>query len=143
MYSAGTKSKITKVAEKAGVMIVMELLNSKIDHRGYQGDNTEWGMALVDKVGSDHFKLLYDIYHMEIMEGHVIDTIKQHHSYFAHYHTGGVPGRNEIDDSQTLDYPAICRTITATGFEGYLGQEFIPTRDPLEGLTQAVKLCDV
>jgi len=135
--------KIMKTAEKHGVTVCMELLNSKVDHRGYQCDNTPWGVALVEKIGHPNFKLLYDIYHMQIMEGDVIRTIRDNHQYIAHYHTAGVPGRHEIDDSQELNYPAICRAILETGYAGFLGQEFIPTRDPMTALAEAVRLCDV
>jgi hydroxypyruvate isomerase len=122
----------------------MELLNSKIDHKDYMCDRTPWGVRLVEKVASPRFKLLYDIYHMQIMEGDVIRTIRDHHQAIAHYHTAGVPGRNEIDDTQELNYPAICRAIADTGFTGYLGQEFIPKHDdPFASLRQAVQLCSV
>jgi len=130
-------------AEKAGVTVQMELLNSKVDHKDYMCDNTTWGIELVEKVGSDRFKLLYDIYHMQIMEGDVIRTIRAKHKAFGHYHTGGNPGRHEIDETQELFYPAIARAIVETGFQGYLAQEFLPTRDPLVSLAQAVAICDV
>ena len=136
-------SKIMKTADKQGVTVCMELLNSKVDHRGYQCDRTEWGVRLVDKVGHDRFKLLYDIYHMQIMEGDVIRTIRKYKDYFGHYHTGGVPGRNEIDDTQELNYRTICEAIVATGYTGYLGQEFIPKRDPMTSLAEAAVICDV
>ncbi|RZK29275.1 MAG: hydroxypyruvate isomerase, partial [Hymenobacter sp.] len=130
------------LAEKHKVVLVMELLNSKIDHHDYQCDRTSWGVALAKKLGSEHFKLLYDIYHMQIDEGDVIRTIKDNHSYLAHYHTAGVPGRHELDDAQELNYPAIMRAIKATGFQGYVAQEFIPTKaDKLASLRQAVRLC--
>jgi hydroxypyruvate isomerase len=132
------------LAEKHKVVLVMELLNSKIDHHDYQCDRTSWGVALAKKLGSEHFKLLYDIYHMQIDEGDVIRTIKDNHTYLAHYHTAGVPGRHELDDVQELNYPAIMRAIKATGFQGYVAQEFIPTKaDKLASLRQAVRLCDV
>ncbi len=135
---------LVKHAEKAGVTLVMELLNSKLDHRGYQCDNTQWGVSLVDKIGSPNFKLLYDIYHMQIMEGDIISTIKEYHPYFAHYHTGGVPGRNEINDSQELNYKAIVQAIAGTGFKGYIAQEFIPTYDDqLMSLKEGVQICNV
>jgi hydroxypyruvate isomerase len=130
-------------AERHGVMIVMELLNSKVDHRDYQCDRTPWGVELVRRVGSGRFRLLYDIYHMQIMEGDVIRTIRENHAYIAHYHTGGVPGRNEIDGSQELNYRAVARAIADTGFDGYIGQEFIPTRDPLASLAEAIDICTV
>ncbi|QKG57748.1 TIM barrel protein [Hymenobacter sp. BRD128] len=132
------------LAEKHKVVLVMELLNSKVDHHDYMCDRTSWGVALAKKLGSEHFKLLYDIYHMQIDEGDVIRTIRDNHVYIAHYHTAGVPGRHELDDSQELNYPAIMRAIKATGFPGYVAQEFIPTKtDKLASLQQAVRLCDV
>ena len=130
-------------AERHGVTICMELLNSKVDHPDYMCDRTEWGVELVKRVGSERFKLLYDIYHMQIMEGDVIRTIRENHEYIGHYHTGGNPGRNEIDETQELNYPAIMRAIRDTGYEGYIGQEFIPARTPLVSLREAVALCDV
>jgi hydroxypyruvate isomerase len=137
-------SEITPLAEKHNITLVMELLNSKIDHKKYMCDRTPWGVRLVEKVASPRFKLLYDIYHMQIMEGDIIRTIRDHHQHIAHYHTAGVPGRNEIDDTQELNYPAICRAIADTGFTGYLGQEFIPRNDdPFASLRQAVQLCSV
>jgi hydroxypyruvate isomerase len=138
---------IMSVAEKNGVMIIMELLNSKVNHKDYQCDKTPWGVELVKRVGSTNFKLLYDIYHMQIDEGDVIRTIKDNHQYIAHYHTGGVPGRNEIDETQELYYPAIVKAILATGFNGYLAQEFIPKAKDKEGQLAALKngvtICDV
>ncbi len=135
---------IMPLAEKNKVAIVMELLNSKIDHIDYQCDRTPWGVELVKKVGSDNFKLLYDIYHMQIDEGDVIRTIKDNYQYIAHYHTAGVPGRHEIDDSQELNYPAIMRAILDTGFNGYVAQEFIPLNpDKVGSLKDAVRICDV
>jgi hydroxypyruvate isomerase len=130
-------------AERHGVTICMELLNSKVDHADYQCDRTPWGVALVKRLGSDRFKLLYDIYHMQIMEGDVIRTIRDNHQYIAHYHTAGVPGRHEIDASQELNYSAIMRAIADTGFTGYVAQEFIPTRDPRTSLEEAVRICRV
>jgi hydroxypyruvate isomerase len=135
--------RIMAVAEKRGVTISMELLNSKVNHKDYMCDHTAWGVELCKRVGSERFKLLYDIYHMQIMEGDVIATIKANHQYISHYHTGGVPGRHEIDDSQELYYPAIVAAIKATGYRDFLGQEFIPARDPLASLGAAVKLCTV
>jgi hydroxypyruvate isomerase len=134
---------VLPLAERHGVTIVMELLNSKIDHRDYQCDRTRWGVALVERLGSPRFRLLYDIYHMQIMEGDVIRTIRDHAEHIAHFHTAGVPGRHEIDDSQELHYPAIMRAIAATGFAGYVAQEFIPTRDPRTALEQAIRICTV
>ena len=139
--------KIMSVAEKNGVIVIMELLNSKINHKDYQCDKTAWGVELAKRIGSDNFKLLYDIYHMQIDEGDVIRTIKDNHQYIAHYHTGGVPGRHEIDESQELYYPAIIKAVLETGFKGYLAQEFIPTAKETEGqlaaLKNAVRICDV
>lgn len=136
--------KIMKLAESKKVNIVMELLNSKIDHKDYQCDHTAWGVELCKAVGSDRFKLLYDIYHMQIMEGDIIRTIKENQQYIAHYHTGGVPGRNEIDESQELYYPPIMKAIVDTGFKGFVAQEFIPKReDKLASLKQGVQICDV
>ena len=136
--------RVIKTAERYDVTISMELLNSKVNHKDYQADTTEWGAALCEMVGSDKFKLLYDIYHMQIMEGDVIATIKKYHQYISHYHTGGVPGRNEIDDTQELNYAAIIRAIYDTGYKGYIGQEFIPARaDKMASLEQAVKICDI
>jgi hydroxypyruvate isomerase len=132
------------LAEKHNVTLVMELLNSKINHKDYQCDRTSWGVELVKRVGSDNFRLLYDIYHMQIDEGDVIRTINENHQYIAHYHTGGVPGRNEIDETQELYYPAVMKAIVATGFKGYVAQEFIPKRaDKLASLKQGVLICDV
>lgn len=136
--------KLMPTAEKHGINVVMELLNSKVNHPDYQCDHTVWGVELCKAVGSERFKLLYDIYHMQIMEGDVIATIKKYHQYIAHYHTGGVPGRNEIDDTQELHYPAIMKAILATGYKGHVAQEFIPKRpDALASLKQGVDICDV
>jgi hydroxypyruvate isomerase len=136
--------RLMPIAEKHKVTVVMELLNSKVDHKDYMCDHTAWGAALCDKVGSDRFKLLYDIYHMQIMEGDVIATIKKFQKYISHYHTGGVPGRNEIDDTQELNYPAIMKAIVETGFKGHVAQEFIPKReDKIGSLRQGVTICDV
>jgi hydroxypyruvate isomerase len=136
-------TQILGAAERHGVRVVMELLNSKVDHPDYQCDHTTWGVALARRVGSEQFRLLYDIYHMQIMEGDVIRTIRENHQYIAHYHTGGVPGRREIDGAQELNYRAIMQAIAATGFEGYVGQEFIPQRDPLTSLAEAIDICRV
>lgn len=135
---------ITKMAAKYNINIVMELLNSKVDHKDYQCDHTTWGVVLVDKLGAENFKLLYDIYHMQIMEGDVIATIRNYKDYIAHFHTGGVPGRNEIDETQELNYVAIMKAIHEMGFQGFVAQEFIPKRkDALASLQQGVKICDV
>lgn len=136
--------KIMAKAEKRGVTIIMELLNSKVDHKDYMADHTAWGVELAKSIGSPNFKLLYDIYHMQIDEGDVIRTIQQSHPYIGHYHTGGVPGRHEIDESQELYYPAIIKAIVATGFKGYLAQEFIPAAtDKVASLRKAISICDV
>ncbi len=136
---------IMGVAEKRGVNVIMELLNSKVNHKDYMCDRTPWGVELVKRVGSERFKLLYDIYHMQIMEGDVIRTIQENHRYIGHYHTAGNPGRNEFEpgDQQELYYPPIMRAIAATGFKGFVAQEFIPKRDALTSLRAAVKLCTV
>ena len=135
---------IVELAEKQGVTVHMELLNSKVDHKDYMCDNHKWGVELCKRLGSEHFKLLYDIYHMQIDEGDVIRTINDNHQYFGHYHTGGVPGRHEIDESQELFYPAIMKAIVATGFKGYVAQEFIPAaKDKAASLKKAVEICDV
>jgi hydroxypyruvate isomerase len=135
--------RITALAEKVGVTVAMELLNSKVDHRDYQCDHTAWGVELCKRVGSERFKLLYDIYHMQIMEGDVIRTIQDNIKYIAHFHTGGVPGRNEIDTTQELNYERVSKAIVDTGFTGHFAHEFIPKRDPMTSLKEAVKLCDV
>jgi hydroxypyruvate isomerase len=140
---AAALKRITPTAEKAGVTVIMEMLNSKVDHKDYMADKSAWALALHNEVASPRFKLLYDIYHMQIMEGDVIRTITDNAGAIAHYHTGGVPGRREIDSSQELNYGAICRAIVGTGFGGYLGQEFIPSRDPMTSLAEAVAICDV
>jgi hydroxypyruvate isomerase len=130
-------------AERHRVTVCMELLNSKLNHPDYMCDHTAWGVELVRRVGSERFKLLYDIYHMQIMEGDIIATIREHASCIAHYHTGGVPGRHEIDGTQELTYPAIMRAIAETGFTGFVAQEFVPLGDPLVSLRAAIKLCSV
>lgn len=139
--------KILPLAEKSGITVQMELLNSKVDHKDYMCDRSPWGIELVKRTGSANFKLLYDIYHMQIDEGDVIRTIKDNHPYFGHYHTGGVPGRHIIDESQELYYPAIMKAIIGTGFKGYVAQEFIPNEKDndakIASLKKAVKLCDV
>ncbi len=142
--AAGLK-RIMALAEKRRVNVVMELLNSKVNHKDYMCDRTPWGVELAKRIGSEWFKLLYDIYHMQIMEGDVIRTIKESHRYIGHYHTAGNPGRNEFEpqDEQELNYPPIMRAIKATGFKGFVGQEFLPKRDPLASLRAAVQLCAV
>jgi hydroxypyruvate isomerase len=136
-------NRVKKIAEDSGVTICVELLNSKVNHPDYQGDRTSFGVEIVKAVASPRVKLLYDIYHMQIMEGDLIKTIRDHHEYIGHYHTGGVPGRHELDDTQEVNWAAVCRAIVDTGFRGYLAHEFVPTRDPLTSLRQAVALCDV
>ncbi|KRT14382.1 TIM barrel protein [Pedobacter sp. ISL-68] len=132
------------LAEKHNVVLVMELLNSKINHKDYQCDRTSWGAELCKRLGSENFKLLYDIYHMQIDEGDVIRNIRDNHQYIAHYHTAGVPGRNEIDDTQELYYPAIMKAIAETGFKGFVAQEFIPKNaDKIASLKKAVSICDI
>jgi hydroxypyruvate isomerase len=136
--------KILSNAEKNGVTVQMELLNSKVDHKDYMCDNHKWGIELCKRISSPNFKLLYDIYHMQIDEGDVIRTIKDNKDYFGHYHTGGVPGRHEIDDTQELYYPAIMKAIVDTGFKGYVAQEFIPAADDkTASLRKAIQICDV
>jgi hydroxypyruvate isomerase len=135
--------KVTPQAEDLGINIVMELLNSKVNHPDYQCDRTPWGVELCKRAGSPRFKLLYDIYHMQIMEGDVIATIKANIQYFAHFHTGGVPGRHEIDATQELNYKPIVEAILGTGFQGYFAHEFIPVRSPIQSLDEATTLCDV
>jgi hydroxypyruvate isomerase len=125
------------------VTLNLELLNSKIDHVGYQCDHTGWGAAVVDAVGNPSVKLLYDVYHMQIMEGDVIRTIRDHAARIGHVHTAGVPGRHEIDGSQELNYPAICRALAETGYDGYVAHEFAPAGDPVAGLRRAFELCNV
>jgi hydroxypyruvate isomerase len=135
---------IIKLAEQNDIIISMELLNSLRDHADYQCDNTAWGVALVDKVGSPNFKLLYDIYHMQVQEGNIIATIKKYHEYISHFHTAGVPGRHELDENQELQYPAIMKAILDTGYTGFIGHEFIPSKDnALKSLEEAVKVCSV
>ncbi|MDR2983025.1 MAG: TIM barrel protein [Puniceicoccales bacterium] len=136
---------IMPAAEKAKVTVIMELLNSKVNHKDYQCDRTAWGVELAKRIGSERFKLLYDIYHMQVMEGDVIRTIRENAAYIGHYHTAGNPGRNEFEptDEQELNYPAIMRAIHKTGFRGFVGQEFGPRRDPLTSLAAAIKICTV
>ena len=135
--------RVAKAAEDAGVNLIIELLNSKVDHHGYQCDKTRWGVAVCDLVQSPRVKLLYDIYHMQIMEGDIIRTIRDNHFYFAHYHTAGNPGRRDMDDTQELYYPPIVKAISETGYTGYVGHEFIPKGDIVQALETAFKLCEV
>jgi hydroxypyruvate isomerase len=136
-------NRVKKIAEDHGVTICVELLNSKVNHPDYQGDRTAFGVAIVKAVASPRVKLLYDIYHMQIMEGDLIKTIRDNQQYIAHYHTGGVPGRHELDQTQEVNWAAVCRAIVDTGFRGYVAHEFVPVRDPLTSLAEAVALCDV
>ena len=136
--------RLVPIAEKHKVTVILELLNSKVDHKDYMADHTAWGVEVCKRVGSERLKLLYDIYHMQIMEGDLIRTIRQNYRYIGHYHTGGVPGRNEIDDTQEIKYPAVMRAIVETGFKGFVGQEFVPKRpDALASLKQSIEICDV
>jgi hydroxypyruvate isomerase len=135
--------RLAPLAERCGVTLALELLNSKVDHPDYMADHTAWGVELCKRVGSERVKLLYDIYHMQVMEGDLLRTIGEASPYIAHYHTGGNPGRAEIDESQEIYYPAVMQAIVATGYKGYVGQEFIPRRDPLASLAQAIAICDV
>lgn len=135
--------RLRPMAESYGINVVVELLNSKVDHADYQGDHTTFGVQVMKGVGSERIKLLYDIYHMQIMEGDIIRTIQQNKQWIAHYHTGGVPGRHELDPTQELQWPAIAKAILDMGYTGYFAHEFIPTRDPMASLREAVVLCDV
>jgi hydroxypyruvate isomerase len=136
--------RLLPLAEKLGITLVMELLNSRVNHRDYMCDLSSWGVALCKKLDSENFKLLYDIYHMQIMEGDIIATIRRDGQFFSHYHTGGVPGRNEIDETQELYYPAIMKAIADSGYKGFVGQEFIPKReDKIASLRQGVEICTV
>ena len=136
-------NRLKKPAEDNGVTICVELLNSKVNHKDYQGDRTAFGVEVVKRVGSPRVRLLYDIYHMQIMEGDVIRTIRDNKDWIAHYHTGGVPGRHELDDTQELNWRSVAKAIADTGYAGYLAHEFVPTRDPLTSLREAIALCDV
>jgi hydroxypyruvate isomerase len=136
-------NRIKKVAEDHGVTVCVELLNSKVNHEDYHGDRTPFGVEVMKRVDSPRVRLLYDIYHMQIMEGDIIRTIRDNREYIAHYHTGGVPGRNELDDTQELQWRTIASAIVETGFDGYFAHEFIPTRDPMASLREAVALCAV
>jgi hydroxypyruvate isomerase len=136
-------NRIKSLAEEKGVTICLELLNSRVDHHDYQGDHTSFGVSVVRQVGSPRVKLLYDIYHMQIMEGDVIRTIRDNIQWIGHFHTGGVPGRHEIDDTQELNYRAVARAIADAGYGGFLAHEFEPTRDPLTSLREAVQICTV
>lgn len=136
--------RLMPIAEKHKVTVILELLNSKVDHKDYMADHTAWGVEVCKRVGSERLKLLYDIYHMQIMEGDLIRTIRDNIQYIGHFHTGGNPGRNEIDSTQEINYPAVMKAIVATGYKGFVGQEFVPKRpDPLASLKQAIEICDV
>jgi hydroxypyruvate isomerase len=135
--------RIIPTAERVGVTLCLELLNSKVDHHDYHADHTAWGVQVVQGVGSPRLKLLYDIYHMQIMEGDVVHTIRENAQHIAHYHTGGVPGRNEIDETQELNYRRVAQAIADSGFSGFLAHEFVPRRDPLTSLAQAFAICEV
>ncbi len=140
--TAGLK-RLMPTAERFGVTLCLELLNSKVDHKDYHADHTAWGVRVVEGVGSPRLKLLYDIYHMQVMEGDVVATIRAASPHIAHYHTGGVPGRNEIDDTQELNYRRVAQAIADTGFTGFLAHEFVPKREPLKSLREAYEICDV
>ncbi|MDR3793501.1 MAG: TIM barrel protein [Terracidiphilus sp.] len=136
-------SRVKKIAEDHGVTICLELLNSKVNHPDYMADHTAWGARVMQEVNSPHVKLLYDIYHMQMMEGDLIATIRKNIAWIGHFHTGGVPGRHELDKSQEVQWDAVMNAIAETGFRGYVAHEFIPVHDPMTGLRAAVKLCDV
>jgi len=136
-------NRVKKIAEDHGVTICMELLNSKVDHKDYMCDHTDWGVRVMEEVNSPRVKLLYDIYHMQIMEGDLIRTITENIAWLGHFHTGGVPGRHELDDAQEVNWVGVMRSIAATKFSGYVAHEFLPTREPLRSLQEAVELCDV
>lgn len=135
--------RVKSIIEDNGVTLNLELLNSKVNHADYMADHTNWGVTVMGEVGSKNIKLLYDIYHMQIMEGDMIATIQANHEWIGHFHTGGVPGRHELDDTQEINWIGVMRGIVATGYQGYVAHEFLPTRDPLTSLRQAVDLCDV
>ena len=141
-YTAAGLARLAPYAQKKGVNLNLELLNSKVDHKGYQCDHTDWGVAVCRKAGSDRVKLLYDIYHMQIMEGDIIRTIRDNIAYIGHFHTAGNPGRNDLDDTQELNYAGICRAIAATEYTGYVAHEFAAKGDVIEALRAAFKLCD-
>jgi hydroxypyruvate isomerase len=136
-------NRVKKIAEDHGVTICMELLNSKVDHKDYMCDHTAWGVRVTEAVNSPRVKLLYDIYHMQIMEGDLIRTITENIEWIGHFHTGGVPGRHELDNTQEVNRAGVMHAIVATNYAGYLAHEFLPTRDPLRSLQEAVELCDV
>jgi hydroxypyruvate isomerase len=135
--------KVVGYAEEKNVTICMEILNSRLNHKDYMCDNAEWAAEVCRRVGSPRMKILFDIYHVQVQQGDVIARIKQYHQYIGHYHTAGVPGRHEFDENQELNYAGIMRAIADTGFQGFVGQEFTPTRDPVKSLREAVRICDV
>ncbi len=140
--------KVIGYAEQKKINLILEVLNSRVDaemkgHPGYMGDSVEWCVEVCKQIASERLKILFDIYHVQVMQGDIITRIKQNAQYIGHYHTAGNPGRNELDDNQEINYPPIMRTIVETGYQGLVAQEFIPTRDPLRSLRQAVALCDV
>lgn len=139
----GVLGRLRPMAESYGINVIVELLNSKVDHKDYQGDHTEFGVKVMKGVDSPNIKLLYDIYHMQIMEGDIIRTIQDNKQWIGHYHTGGNPGRHELDDTQELQWATIAKAILDTGYTGYFAHEFIPTRDPMTSLREAVVLCDI
>ena len=135
--------RLIPLAEKHKVVLTMELLNS-VGHKDYLCDHTVWGAELCRRIGSPNFKLLYDIYHMQIMEGNIIENIRKYHPYFSHVHTGGSPGRAEIDETQELYYPAIIKALMETGYKGFVGQEFVPAQeDKIASLEKCIRICDV
>lgn len=136
-------NRLKAMAEDKGVTLCLELLNSKVDHKDYQCDHTAWGVDVVKRINSPRVKLLYDIYHMQIMEGDIIRTIRENIQYIAHFHTGGVPGRHELDDTQELNWRTVAKAIADLNYQGYFAHEFVPTRDPMQSLEEAVKLCNV
>ncbi len=133
-------NRLAPLAESAGVTLLLELLNSRVDHPDYQADHTAWGLSVLEQVGSERIKLLYDIYHMQIMEGNLIRTIRAHHGAFGHLHTAGNPGRHELDGAQEINYPAVFRAVAETGWSGFIGHEFVPTREAEDGLREAYNL---
>jgi hydroxypyruvate isomerase len=136
-------NRVKKIAEDNGVTICLELLNSKVDHPDYMADHTAWGARVMEAVNSPNVKLLYDIYHMQIMEGDMIATIRANHEWIGHYHTGGVPGRHELDDTQEIHWVGVMEAIADTGFKGYVAHEFLPVHDPFTSLRAAAQLCDM
>lgn len=140
-HTADGLRRVARAAEDAGVTLLLELLNSRIDHAGYQADHTDWGVRVCDAVGSPRVRLLYDIYHMQIMEGDILRTIDMHRPFLGHFHTAGVPGRHDLDGTQELNYPPLVRAIAADGYAGFLGHEFVPKGDPVAALRAAYELC--